>query len=116
MRRTYLACVGDANDPSTWSGIPYHFLDAARRGGMIDEGLNLSVNSPDWKMQRILWNAAKVVRGRRQGGFQYSTWFLERLYAPIQGKLAGSRLVSFFNFTHRVSLETRQLRSGFIST
>src|ERR1035441_253100 len=26
--QTYLTCVGDAKDPSTWSGTPYHLLEA----------------------------------------------------------------------------------------
>jgi len=92
--RTYLTCVGDANDPATWSGIPFHFLDAARRRGLIDEGLGLYVSSPAWKLQRILWNAATLMRGRRSGGFQYSDSFLERIYGPFQNKLEGSRLIN----------------------
>ena len=96
VKQTYLTCVGDANAPSTYSGTPFHFLDAARRSGLIDEGLNLSVNSQAWKLQRLLWNAATVMRGLRPGGFQYSSWFLERLYAPFQNKLPGSRLINLF--------------------
>jgi len=96
MKRTYLTCVGDANDPATWSGTPFHFLDAARKSGLIDEGLGLYVSSPAWKLKRLLWNAATLMRGRRLGGFQYSNYFLERIYAPFQNKLEGSRIMNFF--------------------
>ena len=96
MKRTYLACVGNANDPSTWSGIPFYFLDAARRSGILDEGLDLYANSLPWRLQRLLWNSVTAMHGRRLGGFQYSDYFLQRIYAPFQNKLTGSRLINFF--------------------
>lgn len=96
QKTTYLTCVGDAKDPSTWSGTPYHFLEAGRRIGLIDEGLSLGGDGRNRTLQRILWNSATVLRGRRHGGFQYSNWFLENLYAPFQNRLAGNRAVNCF--------------------
>lgn len=89
------------NNPATWSGIPYHFLEAGHRAGMIDEGLDLSVDSLGWKLLRFGWNAAMLLRGRRYGGFQYSDWFLQQLYGPLEGKLAGNRLINCFQMFPR---------------
>ncbi|HQR06088.1 MAG TPA: glycosyltransferase family 4 protein [Gemmatales bacterium] len=80
--RIYLAALGDVNDPRTWSGIPYHFLQAAQAGNLIDEGLTLVPDGADWRRRRILWNSWRYFTGQGKGGFQYSTTALERLWVP----------------------------------
>ncbi|HMP17745.1 MAG TPA: hypothetical protein PKD72_12025, partial [Gemmatales bacterium] len=68
MSRVYLAAVGNANDPITWSGIPYHFLQAAQTDDLINEGLNLSTAGAIWKARRLLWNFAQLLSGHGAGG------------------------------------------------
>src|SRR5215213_1781450 len=79
--RTFLAAIGDSNSPVTWSGIPYHFLQAARAEGLLDVGLPLSTSGLSWQARRIGWNLGRVIKGDRPGGFQYSSAFLERLWS-----------------------------------
>ena len=85
--RVYLAAMGDVNDANTWSGIPYHFLQAAKAGGLIDEGLRLECEGPAWQRARLLWNGWRWITGRGRGGYQYSVNFLERLWQPVAEKL-----------------------------
>src|SRR6266480_1879134 len=94
--RVYLAVVGDANSPVTWSGIPYHFLQAGKAKGLFDEGLALSADSREWQARRVSWNLMRLFQGDRRGGYQYSVTFLERLWAPVQHKLSDSVVVNCF--------------------
>lgn len=95
-QRRFLAAVGDCNDPETWSGIPYYFLQAAKPKGLLDEGLALAVRGNGWRLRRWAWNAWQVLCGDRYGGFQYSVAFLERLWAPQKRRLHGAMVVNCF--------------------
>ena len=97
MKRTVLlAAVGDVNSPATWSGIPFHFLQAARGAGLINQGLALSASGRDWRIRRLAWNARSVLRGDHHGGYQYSPGFLERLWERDRRRLGGSVIVNCF--------------------
>jgi glycosyltransferase involved in cell wall biosynthesis len=92
-----LAAIGDVNSPRTWSGIPYHLLQAGRAAGFLHEGLDLSVDSPSFRLRRAAWNASRFGLGfDRPGGFQYSEGFLEILWAPIRERVRGSVLINCF--------------------
>ena len=94
--RAYLAANGDPNDPVTWSGTPYHFLEWARTEGLLDEGLPLVTGTRLWTARRLAWNMGRVIRGDRLGGYQYSQAFLDRLWAPFTSRLPGSLVVNCF--------------------
>ncbi|HEX8847117.1 MAG TPA: glycosyltransferase family 4 protein [Pyrinomonadaceae bacterium] len=94
--RAFLAAVGDVNDPVTWSGIPYHFLQSARIAGLLDEGLPLSTGDFGWKALRLGWNLSRVLSGDRYGGYQYSTAFLERLWSTVLPRLKSNLVVNCF--------------------
>lgn len=96
MKRTFLAAIGDANDVRTWSGIPYHEVQAGQRQGVIDCGLPLSVEGWRWDVRRYAWNLASILRFRGRGGYQYSVEFLERLWAPWRDALGGGRVINCF--------------------
>ncbi|MBI4445105.1 MAG: glycosyltransferase family 4 protein [Acidobacteria bacterium] len=96
MNRRYLAAVGDANNPRTWSGVPYHFLQAALREKFIDEGLPLSVEGPFWKARRWIWNGRQAVAGKGIGGYQFSQEFLECLWKPHKKNLGSSLIINCF--------------------
>jgi len=93
---TFLAAIGDSNDPSTWSGIPYHILQQARKQGLIQVGLPLSVTSAGWWRRRLVWNICSVMSGRGTGGFQYSVGFLERLWRPFHELIVRHRVINCF--------------------
>lgn len=95
-RRCFLTAVGDANDPVTWSGILYHFLQAAKREGLVDEGLPLELNGLPWRLRRWFWNATRMLLGDRLGGYQYSIPFLETLWAPYRTLVSGAILIHCF--------------------
>lgn len=95
-RRTLIAAVGDANDIRSWSGIPYHELQAGREQGLIDVGLPLSTDSWIWTARRTLWNLASLLSGRGRGGYQYSVSFLETLWAPHRDELRNGRVINCF--------------------
>ena len=95
-KRTFLACLGDANDPQTWSGTPYHVLMEGKRQGIIDEGLVMRTDLPAVKRSRLLWNAWQMLRGFQGGGYQSSAIFQERLWKPHAARLRGGRVVSHF--------------------
>ena len=77
-----LAVVGDPNRTGTWSGIPYFFLKAGREQGFLSAGLPLRPEA--LRRRRLIWNLARLVRGSRPGGFQYSEAFLRRLFAQAR--------------------------------
>jgi glycosyltransferase involved in cell wall biosynthesis len=89
-----LLCVGDATDIATWSGTPFHFLCAGQAAGFLSGGWPLRPER--LRAQRLLWNAAELLRTGRRGGFQYTEAFLRAL---VKGEAAASgadELVSHF--------------------
>ena len=96
-----LACVGDANDPATWSSTPYHVLIEGKRQGVIDAGLSLDPATRRLRARRVAWNLMRVAVDRRLGGFQYSESFLERLWAAERPRVCGARVVSHFQLYPR---------------
>ena len=77
--RRLLTVVGDANDISTWSGIPYFFLRAATRQGLLDAGVSLHPKALLWR--RAAWNIRSLLLTSKAGGYQYSRDFLSKLFA-----------------------------------
>ena len=97
----YLAAVGDSNDVRTWSGVPYHLLQAARPLGVIDEGLPLDTLARHWTLRRYAWNAQRWLRGQGTGGYQFSELFLERLWRPVRQAVSGATLINTFQLYPR---------------
>ena len=94
--RRWVAAVGPVTDVGTWSGIPFHLLQAGIDGGAFDGGLDLLADRPRVKLTRGLWNLLSIFRGRGMGGFQYSEAFLELLWAEAPD-LAGSVILNCFS-------------------
>lgn len=93
--RTLLAGFGDVHDIGLWSGTPFHLLQAGSSAGLFDAGLALQpAQGARWR--RYAWNLAAVLRGRGRGGYQFSAPALERLWQPLRGRLAGTRVLNTF--------------------
>jgi len=92
-RIDHLAAVGNASDPQTWSGIPYHFWRATQRAGWATEPWRLELGR--WRLSRRWWNLGQVLRGRGAGGYQYSARFLEQAEDSIPAEQWRGRLLSF---------------------
>lgn len=92
---TLLAAVGDAADPGTFSGIPYHCLQAGAEANVFDGGLRLDTNASFWRRKRIAWNLSQIFRVGKPGGYQYSDRFLSALWK--QAELPEyANLINFF--------------------
>jgi glycosyltransferase involved in cell wall biosynthesis len=83
-----LTVVGDANDISTWSGIPYFFLRAAKQKGLLDAGVSLHPKA--LARRRAAWNLRSLLLTSKPGGYQYSEDFLFRLFAQANLPEAGA--------------------------
>ena len=108
-----LAAVGDSNHVRTWSGIPYHLLQAARPLGVIDQGLPLDSTARHWAMRRLAWNAQRWLRGKGKGGFQFSEAFLERLWRPARDTVLGATIVNTFQLYPRSIVDDSTIRCWF---
>lgn len=95
-RRCFLAAIGDVNRVETWSGTPYHLLQAAKPAGLIDEGLAFEVFEKHRQLRRYAWNLKSLLLGRGRGGYQFSPTCLERLWRPAAGQLPGARVINCF--------------------
>lgn len=113
MTKTYLAAVGDVHDPITWSGIPYHFLQAGQALGFLDDGLRLTANGMPWKVRRILWNSWRGMTGRGVGGYQYSCSFLENLWKHERHRLRDARTINCFQLYPPSMVSNEQHRKLF---
>jgi glycosyltransferase involved in cell wall biosynthesis len=91
--RRVLAVIGDAEELATWSNTPFFFLRAGRRLKFLDRGLRLLPRHLRW--HRRFWNARRWLAGHGCGGFQYSSAFLERLYAQDRAS-DGAEILSHF--------------------
>jgi glycosyltransferase involved in cell wall biosynthesis len=90
-----LTVVGDPNRIGTWSGAPYFFLKAGKEQGFLSCGLPL--RPEDLRRRRLLWNLARLGRGARPGGFQYTDAFLRPLFGRAGlGPGAEIEIVSHF--------------------
>jgi glycosyltransferase involved in cell wall biosynthesis len=88
-----IAAVGDVADPATWSGIPWHFLSAAKQAGWRTEPWRLNWAALGWN--RRWWNLGQALRGHGMGGYQYSPAFLDRAEAMIPASRWRGWILSF---------------------
>lgn len=95
-KTTYLAAIGDVNRVDTWSGTPYHLLQAAQPMELIDEGLAFEIFERYRQLRRYAWNLKSVLLSRGRGGYQFSPTCLEELWRPARGRLAGARVINCF--------------------
>ena len=75
-----VAAIGDAEHPSTWSGIPYHFLENARALGLVAHGLRVDVDRARSLWLQVRWTLGRLARARAPRGLQYSETFLQALW------------------------------------
>ncbi len=93
-RNRYVTVVGDPNDINTWSNIPYFFMKAGQRAGFLDGGPPLKPEK--LKLQRWGWNLWTLLRTGGYGGFQYSPYFLDRLFGQVETDPDRDEFISHF--------------------
>lgn len=95
-QKIFVAAVGDSNSIVTWSGIPYHLLQAGIEIGCFHGGLPLETTSFHWRWRRALWNLYRPLLLDRFGGYQYSVAFLEQLWAGVRDDMHGRVVINCF--------------------
>jgi glycosyltransferase involved in cell wall biosynthesis len=96
MPRRLITATGDVNDIESWSGSPYHLLEAGLGLGIFHEGLRLDCDGLAMQSRRTLWNLSEWAWGRGIGGFQYSDFFLETIWRGISTLTSGDTLINLF--------------------
>lgn len=92
-QRIGITAIGDTNTPATFSGIPYHFLEAAQHKGWNAEGWKMDLNRLN--RSRKLWNLLQILSLNRTGGFQYSKKFSTQLLKQIDPEFLSRDIISF---------------------
>ena len=113
VRPVFLACMGDPNDPDTWSSTPYHLLDAGKRLGVIREGLPLQPGRGKYRAMRLAWNASRLLALDRPGGYQYSVGFLESLWRPVAERVRGGVVINQFQLYPPTILHDKSVEKWF---
>jgi len=76
-----ITCIGNAEDPNAWSGIPNSFLSASRAQDFATIGWKLNPNR--LLARKIAWNVKEVLLTLHKGGFQYTREFMCGLYKQV---------------------------------
>src|SRR5580693_4300564 len=93
IRPRSVTLYGDVMDPNCFGGAPRQFFDEARRQGFAHHGW--SVDSRKLRRNRVIWNAAQLLRGRKPGGFQFSSTGQAAALAQIPDHLWATEIISF---------------------
>ncbi|MEY2703630.1 MAG: hypothetical protein RLY43_2269 [Bacteroidota bacterium] len=112
-RKTFLAAIGDSNNSSTWSGIPYFFLNEGKKHNLIDFGLNLDPNTYFHRICRVFWNIFRVLFFFERGGYQYSNFFLVNLWRPHLNRIKGGRVINCFQLYPKALLDQKDIELYF---
>tara|TARA_B100001989_G_scaffold85898_1_gene59634 strand:- start:14566 stop:15711 length:1146 start_codon:yes stop_codon:yes gene_type:complete len=78
-----LACVGNANDISTFSNVPYYILKTGIKQNLFDKYSGLDLQPEKLLYKKIFWNLSRYLKGYRHGGFQYSEFFARELMSQV---------------------------------
>lgn len=87
-----IAAVGDVSSVHCWSGVPFHFWQAAKAQGIEAEPWRVDLACLRWP--RVAWNALHGLAGNL-GGFQYSARCLSLLEKQVPKEFWHQEIVSF---------------------
>jgi glycosyltransferase involved in cell wall biosynthesis len=109
----WLASVGDVTDPGTFSGTPYHCLQAGLAQGVFAGGLKLESTGRHWQCRRALWNAGQLLTSGHYGGYQYSQSFLDRLWLNANFCQEDVGVLNFFQLYPETMMRRPKTRRWF---
>ena len=69
--RRSIAALGDVLDPNCFGGAPWQFFQESKRRGFAHEAWR--VDLARLRRKRLRWNAGRLLRARRPGGFQFTS-------------------------------------------
>jgi glycosyltransferase involved in cell wall biosynthesis len=93
LHRRSIAALGDVMDPDCFGGAPNQFYKAAVERGFARDAWRVNVKR--LRRARLSWNAGRVLRGRRPGGFQYSSAGRMAALACADRGLLSTEVISF---------------------
>jgi glycosyltransferase involved in cell wall biosynthesis len=88
-----VAAIGDVLDINCWSSTPYFFYQAGTKIGGFSEPWRLDLDY--FKIYRLIWNLKQLILLKGKGGFQYSSYFLNKAEATIPSEYFSSQIISF---------------------
>lgn len=107
---TWVAVGGDACDPMTWSGITYHLVLWAQHEGLDIKGLTLHRPS---EQARCAWNLWRLLTTGRIGGFQYSNFFLKRLWRYSAKQVHDNTVMNCYQIYPEFVVNDKNIRKWF---
>jgi len=102
--KTWLTCIGDASNPATFGGFPFHLVEVGRKYGVIDAGLPLNTDDPKIRFGRVRWTLGQILRGIGRGGYQYTESFLDRLWSTCTLPEDGDTIINKFQLYSKCAL------------
>ena len=78
-----LACIGNANDISTFSNVPFYILEKGIKQDLFDKYSGLDLKPEKLLYKKIFWNLSRYLKGYRHGGFQYSEIFARAIISSM---------------------------------
>jgi glycosyltransferase involved in cell wall biosynthesis len=111
-RPRYVAFVGDATDPATFSGFPYHLVKSGQSLGVITGGLPLG-HTVRFKSARVIWNAVQLLTTGKYGGHQFTEGAMRALWAPVMEQISGSDLINIFQLYPETIWDRPDIRKWF---
>ena len=94
FHRRVLTLLGDPSQVRTWSGTAYYFLAAGRQQAFLEDCLRLEPEK--LRSSRVLWNLWSLITRGQVGGFQYSDFFLNRLFTQVRYDTGPLEFISHF--------------------
>jgi len=94
--KLFLAAIGDVRDVRTWSGIPYHLLEAARAAGVDMTGMPFDLDRIRSRKALALWSLRRAASFRLPKAYQYSAHFHRAMWGTAETPPSGSILINCF--------------------
>ena len=104
-QKLMVACVGNANDPNTFGGLPYHLVAAG-----ITTGFSFMETQNRFKLARYSWNARQYLSTGNSGGFQYSETFLKNLWSSAPEQCKNAPILNLFQLFPTSEMEKKSLK------
>jgi glycosyltransferase involved in cell wall biosynthesis len=111
-RPRYVALVGDATNPATFGGFPYHLVKSGQSLGLITGGLPLG-DTARLKRDRVIWNAVQLLTTGKHSGHQYTERAMRALWAPVSEQISGADLINIFQLYPETIWERPDVRKWF---
>ncbi len=88
-----VAALGDVLNINTWSSTSWYFFKSGKEAGIFHVPWRLELEK--YNFYRWIWNAGQLLTYGNYGGFQYSSYFLDKIERSLPGNYLSSEVISF---------------------